>query len=307
MSKSRLTAYLYLTIAFIIWAFAVPIIKYVLGVVDPFTFLTYRFGISAVFALLYFGIKKFRFFKNLKNLGLLLLHGVITSTITLGLLFIALDNTTVVDYSIINMVSPLIISVMGVWFLNEHVTNKEKKGMFIALLGTALITFGPLIFYGTDGPVLSGNLLLFAYLFSNAFSIIITKKLLKLGHQPMDITNFMFIVGFITMLPLLMFFGNIKDSISLVSELSLPFQLGIFYMALLSGIVAYWLNSKGQKTIEAGEASVFNYLYPLIELPIAVIWLGEKITILFVVGGIITLLGVFIAEVKKPSLAKSKR
>jgi drug/metabolite transporter (DMT)-like permease len=306
MSKNRITAYLYLSIAFIVWAFAVPIIKYVLGVIDPLTFLVYRFGIAAVFAIGYFAINKFRFFRNPKNLIPYLIHAVLTSTITLGLLFVAIKNTSVVDYSIINMISPLIISAMGVWFLKEHVTGREKIGMFIALLGAALITFGPLLISGIGVPMLSGNLLLFAYLIANAASLVLTKKLLKDGGKPMEMTNFTFLVGFLTTLPLLFIFGNVKESIHSIVNLSFNFHVAIFYMALLSGVLAYYFNNKGQKSIEAGEASVFNYLYPLIELPVAVLWLGEKITIVFIIGGIITVIGVIFAELKKPRLAKTR-
>lgn len=70
-------------------------------------------------------------------------------------------------------------------------------------------------------------------------------------------------------------------------------------MALLSGSLAYFLFNKAQKTIEIGEASLFAYLYPIFSTPLAVLWLGEKITPIFMVGAIIIALGVFVAEVKK--------
>jgi drug/metabolite transporter (DMT)-like permease len=196
---------------------------------------------------------------------------------------------------------------MGVWFLKEHVTGKEKIGMFIALLGTIFITFGPVVLFGTNGPMLSGNLLLFGYLFASALSMILTKKLLKDGESPLVMTNITFLSGFLTTLPLIFIFGDPHASLSSILNLKPQFHLGVIYMALMSGVLAYYFNNKGQKSIEAGEASVFNYLYPLVELPIAVLWLGEKITILFVIGGFITLVGVLLAEIKKPRLAKSKR
>ncbi|NTV79075.1 MAG: EamA family transporter [Clostridiales bacterium] len=39
--------------------------------------------------------------------------------------------------------------------------------------------------------------------------------------------------------------------------------------------------------------------YPIFAAPLAVIWLGEKITPVFIIGAIIIAVGVFIAEVKK--------
>ena len=70
-------------------------------------------------------------------------------------------------------------------------------------------------------------------------------------------------------------------------------------MAIVSGSLAYYLFNKAQKTIEISEASVFSYLYPLFSAPLAVLWLGESITPVFIIGGIIIAIGVTIAEVKK--------
>ena len=69
-------------------------------------------------------------------------------------------------------------------------------------------------------------------------------------------------------------------------------------MAVLSGTLAFYLANKAQKTIEVGEQSLFAYLYPVFSLPLAVLWLGEKITPVYVLGGIIIAIGVVIAEIK---------
>ena len=71
-------------------------------------------------------------------------------------------------------------------------------------------------------------------------------------------------------------------------------------MAFLSGSLAYYLGNKAQKTIEIGDAAVFSYLYPIFSTPLAVLWLGEKITPMFIIGGIIITIGVVMAEIKKP-------
>ncbi|MDP3994763.1 MAG: EamA family transporter, partial [bacterium] len=81
------------------------------------------------------------------------------------------------------------------------------------------------------------------------------------------------------------------------------FHLGVLFMALISGNLAYSLWIKGQKTIEIGEAALFNYLYPVFAIPLAILWLKETVTIPFVIGAIIIVIGVFIAEIKKRRVA----
>lgn len=296
MNPARVKAYIYLLIVTIIWGFAGPIIKYTLGGFDPLTFLTYRFGLSFFVALVTFFIIKVRLPKDKETFGRLIGFGFLTSTVSLGFLFFGLENTTVLDMSLITLATPLLITIAGVMFLNEHVTKKEKIGMAIALLGTLLTVVEPLIQSGHSAIRLSGNIFIIGSLIATAWSAVLAKELLRKGVSPLLMSNASFIVGFLSLLPFFIFSGI---SMSSIYHIPYTFHLGVLYMALLSGSLAYYLGNKAQKTIEIGEASVFSYLYPLFATPLAVFWLGEKITPMFVVGAVIITLGVILAEWKK--------
>jgi len=68
------------------------------------------------------------------------------------------------------------------------------------------------------------------------------------------------------------------------------------YMALLGSMVAYFTYIYGLAKIEASEATIFTYLQPLFAVPLAAVWLAEKITLLFLIGALLIGLGVFICE-----------
>jgi len=76
-------------------------------------------------------------------------------------------------------------------------------------------------------------------------------------------------------------------------------HLSVFFMAVLSGTVAFTFWYKGLKTIEIGDASIFGYLKPLWAAPLAIFWLKESISYPFVIGIAMTIIGVIIAETKK--------
>ena len=294
MNAARMRAYIEILVASVIWGVAGPVIKYTLGAFDATTFLTYRFGISSIVAVITFLFVGFRLPKDKKTLGELLLYGFLTSTVALGFLFFGLENTTVLDMSLITLANPLVITLAGAWFLAEHVTKRERIGMGIALLGTALTVIEPLIQNGGVTIRLSGNVLIVGYLIATAWSAVLAKKLLRANVSPLTMANSSFIIGFLSFLP----FTLIRP-LPAFSQIPLPYHLGVAFMALLSGSLAYYLANKGQKTIEIGDASLFAYLYPLFSTPLAVLWLGEKITPIFILGGIIIALGVAIAEIKK--------
>lgn len=75
-----------------------------------------------------------------------------------------------------------------------------------------------------------------------------------------------------------------------------PQIAGIMYMAFFSGIIAYTLFAKGLRHIEASEASLFQYLEPVISIPLAILLLGEKVTFIFIIGAILIIIGIYRAE-----------
>src|SRR3989344_5161458 len=96
MNSHRARAYIYLLIVAALWGAAGPVIKYTLAGIDPLPFLAYRLGVSALFSL------------------------------ALGILFIALDKTTVLDLTLIGVIGPMIVTAGGAIFFHDHITRREK-------------------------------------------------------------------------------------------------------------------------------------------------------------------------------------
>lgn len=284
----RIKSYLMLLVVGVIWGIASPVIKYTLDGFSASVFLAYRFGISTLVAIIIFAINGMHIPKNIGVLFTLLVYGFLNSVVSLGLLFFGMENTTVLESGLITLASPLIISTVGVYFLHEHVTKREKVGMGIAILGTVLTITGPLNF--------SGNILILGYVISTVVTTLLAKNLLKKDVNPMTMTNFSFIIGFICFLVYVLLTSTIHYSLFTVHY---SYHIGVAYMAIISGTFAFYLNTRAQKSIEIGEASLFSYLYPIFSLPIAVLWLGEKLTTNSIIGGVIIIIGVVIAEIKK--------
>lgn len=299
MNPYRLRAYFLLLIVSTIWGVAGPIIKFTLGGISALPFLTYRFFLSSLAALFSFLILKPHLPKDKKVLLALFLYGFLNSTVTLGLLFFGLERTTVLDMTLITTMAPLFISFFGAKFLHEHITSREKMGMGIALLGTIVILFEPILKATNGLPQFSGNLLIFIYLFTTSAATVLAKKLLRADVSPLTMVNFSFTIGFLSFLiPTFLFYG-LKMFLLDIKNLALSYHLGVVYMALLSGNLAYFLSNKAQKTIEISEASLFSYLYPLFAAPLAVFWLKETITPIFILGTTIILAGIVLAEYKR--------
>lgn len=299
MNANRLKAYAQLLIVVVIWGIAPTVIKFALGELPPFLFLAYRFFVTTLVLLPFYLTSKNKFV-SIKTWPLLLLVSFLGSTLNLGLLFYGTNLTTSLDSSLISATSPILVILGGILFLKERETKREKIGVAITMLGTILIAFQALFEHSVNlTHSLTGNSIIFLSNISFALYLILSKKVLKMGVAPFAMTFWTFLVGLITIIPLTLTEVKSTEILPKLMSVSLSAHLSVFYMALISGALAYYLYQKAQKTIEASEASVFNYLPPIVTAPIALFWLHEQMTTPYIVGSVIIALGVILAEWKK--------
>jgi drug/metabolite transporter (DMT)-like permease len=307
MTSSRIRAYILLIIVAAIWGFAGPVIKYTLPDFPPIIFLTYRFAISLLILIPVTISMKQSLPKNKKDIFILTLVGLLGSSINLGLLFYGYNYTTALDASLLSATAPIFVVAASAFVLKEKVTKNERLGVFITFIGAITIILQPL----AEGGLFTfkniyGNLLIIAANMAWVLYVVLSKYELKQKVKPLLMTTYTFFLGFITLLPLAIFqSGGISNLFKQLASTPVKPHLGVWYMAILSGALAYFLYQKAQKSIEASEATLFSYLSPLFAAPLAVFWLGELLTPTFLLGSVIIALGVFIAEFKKRSYNKT--
>ena len=274
----------------LIWGIAGPVIKATEQEISPLLFLTYRFYLSSLIALIFFILNP----PKITLTPLLIVFAVLNAPLSLLLVFYGFSQTSAITGTLLSATGPFVAGALGGIFLREHITRREKIGLLIAFCGTVFI----ILFSGnnhSNANTFAGNLSIFGSVILGFYAGILGKKLLRQGFSPLFLTNVSFLVGFLCLFPLL----NPLSHLSLLNSVSLNAHLGVIYMALFSGTLAYWLWFKAIKTIEVSEASVFHYLQPLFAAPIAIIFLGEKLTPAFIIGALLIAVGVFISEVKK--------
>lgn len=309
MNPIRIKSYIYLTLVVAIWGAAGPIIKFTLKELSPFAFLTYRFFITSLVMIPIMIASKEKFPKDSKKNFQLLILSLLGTTFNLSFLFVGLKFTTVLDQTFISQAGPVFTILASTIFLKDKITKREKAGIIITFLGTTLIIIQPLIENGILAyKNLFGNILILFANISWTSYVIISKKKLREKVSPLTLAVSNFFVGFITLLPFAVLESHgAQNLINTISKVSIETQMGVFYMALISGAFGYYLFQLGQKSIESSEAAVFSYLQPLFATPLAIIWLKEKVTSSFLTGITIIILGIIISSYKTKSLVSRKQ
>jgi drug/metabolite transporter (DMT)-like permease len=296
----RTTAYLLLLLTSVIWGFAPAVIKYTLASFDPLVFLSYRLGISCVVGFVVLILTQKHITLRPKDSLFTFLYSFTAITVALGLLFYGIDKTNSLTGNLLSTTSPLLIIFLGSIFLRDRVTATEKIGISIALAGTLLTVFSPL--FDGNGVAMGevgGNVLILAAMFADAISTIFLKLVLRDRINPSFLAHIGFIIGFATLVPITLALHGIGPTVSQILKAPLGAHLGVLYMALLSGSLAYFLRNKAVRTIEVSEYAVFAYLHPIWGAPLSLLWLGEKITSPFLIGAFVIAIGVVVAEHKR--------
>ena len=271
------------------------VIKSTLNYLDTVTFLTYRFGLtSLVLVPIWFWQERSRLhlFPKLEKRDwvLVTITGLCSTTIQLMLLFFGFEKTTAIEGTLISSVAPIFVALAGHHFLGDKITRREQVGMIIALTGTLIVVGLPRTISN-----IWGNILVLAANLVWTTEAVLSKKLLRLNLEPFFLTTAFFLVGFVSILPIYLL--TVKSSLLTIVIPPIGW-FGFLYMVFLSGMLAYTLFYKGQKTIEASEANTFIYLQPVIATPVAFFWLKESVEKSFWLGGALITAGVLLATLK---------
>lgn len=295
--RPRPKALLTLIVVAIIWGLASVVIKATLSGIEPASFLLYRFAISSLLSV--FSYKKI-FSIRRKSASIkswILLYSFFSTPLALGILFAGLAQSTVLTLAIFTALEPIILAVAGHFFFKEHLTHLQKMGAALAVVGS-LISISP-EFFATSAinGTLLGSLLIFLYILVDASSILILKKVLRMGVDGTALTHISFIVGFLFLIPTVWIVN--PNFFTTITRLPISIHLGVMYMAVLSGTIAFSLRAKAQKTIGISEAGFMGYLVPILSTLFALVFLSEKMTPAFAIGAAFIAFGVYLIEYKK--------
>ena len=298
MSKSHLSskrsfAYALLLLNTILWGLSPPIIKVALNFVSINQFLLGRYLLASLIFFPIYLLTRKKSPLEIRNLKLVILLALLGTPLTLIPLYEGIKLTSSIESSILTATGPLLIIIGGRIFLREKITQNEKIGLIIALIGTILLTLGPVVIDGPGFKIsLLGNLLILgSNLIWTAFLLLVKK--LKVDASQISL------VSYLTAIPiflLLMLLEPSKILNSSILNLNSTAIFGIAYMALAGSIIAFWAYTKGQEYIEAGEAAIFTYLQPLITFPLAYFWLHESISSVGLAACLLIAAGVYISE-----------
>lgn len=288
MKTAHRQAILALITANIIWGAASPIFKLALQNLPPFTLAFLRFfGASLLlFPLTMNNLKIEK--KDLFNLFLLSFFGI---SINITFFFLGLELAPSINAPIIASSGPVFLYFFSILILHEKPQPKVFFGMLISLAGILLIVGQPIITQGIDRQLI-GNLFFILAMFGAVGHAIFSKKIIP-KYAASTVTFWSFVIGAFSFLPL--FLHELSVANPFVT-LDIRGLFGLYFGIFFSSALAYLLFEWGIKRINAQETGLFTYIDPIAAILLAIPLLGEKITLIFLLGSILVFAGIFLAE-----------
>lgn len=288
----------FLLLVSLIWGLNYVVAKVSLREMDPLLFTALRFVVGAVICwiILLMREKDFRITK--RQFWHLFFTGIIAHGINQITFIYGVARTTAGAASIILASPPIWVALLAAFLKLEKVNGKTAIGIFISFLGVSLVVMGSkgTVLGGTDA--LWGNVLVFiAGIFWSIYTIMV-RVYLK------DLSIIKFTTYSITFTSI--FFMAITYKQMINGDWS-AYSAEAWYGVLFSGIfvlgISYILWNTAIQKVGPTRTAVYANLPPFISILVGWFQLGEMITGIQLIGGLIVLGGLIYVRKAKEALA----
>lgn len=199
----------------------------------------------------------------------------------------AMETTTAINAGVLANLTTVFMVLLGTLLLGERLTRLEWAAVGVAMVGALLVSQGA-GHLTLNRAGLTGDLLMVLATFFAAIYSIGAKRLVA-HHEPDVVITLVAIAGTVMLLPLALREGLHFD---------LPWQVwaSLLLLGLGSGALAnlWWLQILS--FTDASRAAMMLLLIPIVSTAMAVLLLGEPLTLTVLIGAVLVILGVFAVE-----------
>ncbi len=275
----------------LIWGVNFAVVKFALAEFLPLSFTVVRFFLAALFLITVMVLNKEPLSVDRQDRAALVLLGIIGITLYNLFFMYGLNYTSASNSALIISLSPLFAVFIQSLSGNERVTARIIAGLALASAGVFLIIRSHYGEFSFSSSGFFGDLLTLCGAVLWAFYTLKAKPLL-LKYSPLKVTAYSIAAGTIVLLPV----SAYELAQQSWSGISLQSWFALGFCAFIAAGVAFTLWYQGIQQIGVTRTIVYHYLMPCVAVVFAALFLGERITLLQVIGGTAALIGVLIVQ-----------
>jgi drug/metabolite transporter (DMT)-like permease len=223
-------------------------------------------------------------------LGLLLLSGILGIAVGDTLFFAALQDLGPIGLIVFFMAGQILTALMAILFLGEMPGPGEWTGIAVVLAGIAMVLITQISRDDSQRPTrLRGIMLGFFSMLAMSLSLIIAKPALA-SVSTMTATFIRMAAGTLGMLLFGLLTGRVREWLNPFSDTNMIAGFVLSVCVVTFG--GFWLSLVAIKHVEIAIANALGAAEPLFVIPLAVVFLKERVTLMEIAGAVITVFGV---------------
>jgi len=271
-----------------IWGGMYVVSKVVLEIIPPFSLVSLRLILGALTLVIVLFVRGFPRIPR-KQLFQVLAIGFVGYGVSLSLQFLGTKLSTAANGSLVTSATPAFVLLFAAILLKEKVTSQRLVALLLATLGVVAVVdprsaqLNPNLFLG--------NLSLLGAAVTWALYSVLVRK----STQDLDVIPFS-LIAFLGGLPIALPVGAWELKTVGVGEISLGVVGGVLFLGIISTALAMVLWNTAFALVDANLASLTFFAQPVVGTILGWLFLGEKITPLFLLGGLLIGLGLIISS-----------
>jgi drug/metabolite transporter (DMT)-like permease len=188
--------------------------------------------------------------------------------------------------SLLMLTLPVSTALLAHFLLGERMTRVRWISFSLAIAGVLMCSDVHFEHLNFGKGYLLGNILILLGTLGSAFYNSYSKKVLA-RYSPLEVLFYTYVGMLIIMTPLVM--AEEGSVFRQVPGFTVKTWIGLALLTFFHNFLSMVLFLKALKELDAIQAALSNYLITFFGIPVAVIWLGERLAPLAVLGGAIIL------------------
>ena len=286
MKNKELLGNILAFLTIIMWDFTYIVGKKLFEVLDPIQVIFLRFLLATIlFSII--NIKEYHRKEANKEM-LFILIGFILS------FYFIFENTGLKithasNVGFIVALLPIISAIIAHFFTHdEKITESLIIGLIVSLIGVIIIIFSE----GMQPRIVGDLFVLIAMVSWSIYSLILKKAdFSKYSMFYISKKSFMYTTIFIG---IFMFIVNKQDIP--INKINIDAYAGLFYLVVFATCLGFIFWERAISYIGIVKTSNILYISPINTMIMSYVFLGEQITLRKVIGGVITIIGIYIAK-----------
>ena len=270
-----------------IWGGMYVVSKVVMETIPPFTLITSRllFGIGVLYIVLLIrgGIRL-----SNRSFWKVLGVGTIGYGVSLGFQFVGTKLSTASNGSLVTSATPAFVLLFAAIILGEKITARRIFALVLATLGVIAV-IDPRTAQLEPGLFLGNISLVLAAITWALYSVLIRKVTREVDVLTTSMVAF--IGGLVISVPL----SIVEINHTGIGEITVPIIAGILFLGVIATALSMFLWNTAFAELPAGVASLTFFAQPVVGTILGAFFLGDTITPMFIVGGVLIGLGIVIS------------